>query len=813
MPSQIIEIDQFEAAFSVPANKREETMRRFSTLMIDADQLRSCGSNGVVSKAQNAFGECFAVKRLRASIVDTPLPDIPVAQVSSGAIASFRHEYESQLMVSRLRGFPRLFGYAMAGNEPLIIMEWIEGVSLADAFVQLGMDNKRLTNELSETPAQPDGDIQQGSITLQPITYQVDPEVVMVLGAQLFGILANLDMLATRPVHRDISPSNVMIRTNRCSLEDQALQKDFDLCIIDFGSTTLIDEQNPTFTATTSILRHATPEYAPPEMLTDTLPNILELRQSPTIDVYAVCSILYQALAGHTPYQISRHPGEVPYLLKVHNAIEPLNASNLVRPTNDSQHQEAFLRACTAIMQGLSIEQSQRPSAADLRDICLLACEEGPLTARETRASSTEEEQTNDHAFASEASSASTLITLDAQGDTISVREASFEHAADPETIVPVNLHEPERLQRDHSHPIHRQPILSRRGFLALAGCAALAIVGGGAFVALSNSASNATDASNAPVSDSANFSSASATATYTGGSLYSARDPETGLWGYLNAQRQWVIAPAFQTVPGLFVGGLALAKDQQSTLFGYINEQGEWALKPLYLKANMFGEGKAFVQPSSAASDSLGGWIDTKGNWTIEPTFFGGGVFKQGLATCRTGSDNSSRWGYVDETGAIVIPEQFMDAGSFSDDGLALAAAHVGQYGWIDRQGAWAIEPQYGKAASFSEGLAGFMDPFSEKWGYLDTTGTEVIAPVFADARLFKAGIAACQDAESKQWGFIDKQGAWAIEPKFEHAGDFAHGLAPAQDAETGKFGYIDDTGYWVIPPQYLDVNLNVME
>ena len=102
MPSQIIEIDQFEAAFSVPADKREETMRRFSTLMIDTGQLRSYGSNGVVNKAQNAFGECFAVKRLRASVNDTPLPDIPVAHASSGAIVSFRHEYESQLAVSRV---------------------------------------------------------------------------------------------------------------------------------------------------------------------------------------------------------------------------------------------------------------------------------------------------------------------------------------------------------------------------------------------------------------------------------------------------------------------------------------------------------------------------------------------------------------------------------------------------------------------------------------------------------------------------------------------------------------------------------------
>lgn len=808
-PSQIIEIDQFEAAFSVPADKREETMRRFSTLMIDAGQLRSYGSNGVVNKAQNAFGECFAVKRLRAIVNETPLPDIPIAHASSGAIASFRHEYESQLAVSRLRGFPQLFGYAMAGSDPLIIMEWIDGISLADAFEQLS-DNDRATSAAQPQAANEfNATSLSAANTAQPTMHQVDPAIVMAIGAQLFGILANLDALAARPVHRDISPSNVMIRTNQRSLNYQAAQKDFDLCLIDFGSTTLIDEQNPTFTATTSILRHATPEYAPPEMLTDTLPNILELRQSPSIDVYATCSILYQELTGHTPYQIGQHPGEVPYLLKTHNTIEPLNVSSLAPQANDPQHEEALSHACAAIMQGLSVEQSERPSAADLRDVFLAASGKAPLVSRDVAALTVEKNQVGLEQNADEDSSAleafpsSTLITLDTLGDKASVREASFVHAADPESN--------ESSSRASAPSVPHRPLFSRRGFLALAGCAIVAIAGGSAFAALSNGANTTTDAADSSASDSSN--SAPATVAYTGGSLYSARDPETGLWGYLNAQRQWVIAPTFQTVPGLFVEGLALAKDQQSTLFGYINEQGEWALEPLYLKANMFGEGKAFVQPSSVANDSLGGWIDTKGEWAIEPAFFGGGVFKQGLATCRTGSDNSSRWGYVDETGTIVIPEQFMDAGPFSDDGLALAAAHVGQYGWIDKQGAWAIEPQYGKAASFSEGLAGFMDPFSEKWGYLDKTGAEVIAPVFADARLFKTGMAACQDAESKLWGFIDQRGEWTIEPKFEHAGDFAHGLAPAQDAETGKFGYIDDTGYWVIPPQYLDVNLNVME
>lgn len=779
MSAQILELDQFEVAFSVPASSRDEALRRFSTLLLDETHMRRYGSNGVVSRAQNVFGEFFAVKRLRTGHEETPLPEIPPSRASSGALAAFRNEYESLLAVSNVRGFPRLYGYGMVGNDPLIVMEWIEGVSLADAFLQMKSRNAHRS---------------------------IDPETVFAIGAELFGILARLDALSARPVHRDISPANVMVRTARCSLEDQIEQGAFDLCLVDFGSTTLIDEQNPAFTATTNILRHATPEYAPPEMLADTLPNVIELRRSPAIDVYAASSILYEALTGCTPFRVSEHPGEVPYLVKTQNAIEPLNAVLFTSGQDGPDGQDrigCLQRACGAIMRGLDADQEKRPSAAAMRDAMLVS---GNVQAASPVQSADGETPAFAHPAYGSAPVSRPLLTREGRNRAASVRKASFEHADDPG-------------QDDNSRDSKR-PSLSRRGFLAAVGCAALVVVGGGAYAMLSDAGRDSgepetEDAGSDEVQAAADAPSnaAQATAVYEGGSLYSAKDPETMLWGYLNAQRQWVIAPTFQTVPGLFVGGLALAKDQLSTLFGYINERGEWALKPLYPKANMFGEGKAFVQSPSGSGTSLGGWIDTNGDWAIEPAFFGGGVFKQGLATCRTGSDNASRWGYVDETGAIVISEQFMDAGSFSDDGLALAAAHVGQYGWIDKQGEWVIEPQYGKAASFSEGLAGFMDPFSELWGYLDKGGSQVIAPVFADARLFKTGMAACQDAESKLWGFIDPRGEWVIEPKFEHAGDFVHGLAPAQDAQTKKFGYIDDTGYWVIPPQYLDVNLNVME
>lgn len=739
--AEIIEIEEFEAAFPVGPSARDDVMRRFSTLLLDTGQPRRYGSNGIVSKAHNVFGETFAVKRLRAGLEETPLPDIPPAKASSGAAAAFRKEYESQLAVSNMRGFPRLFGYGSFGDAHLIIMEWVEGTSLAEV--------------LSRGPL-------------------LAPEAVMAMGAELFTVLSNLDSLSSRPVHRDLSPSNIIVKTHDRSLEEQLASRSFDLCIIDFGSTTLIDEQNPSFTALTSILRHATPEYAPPEMLTETLPNILELRQSPAIDVYAVCSVLYEALAGHTPYRVSEHPREVPYLLKTQTAVPPLCI-------------EGYEEACAMIMRGLSDDPDRRPSAAEMRDVLLRACGKssaGPYVSPSQHGG---------------IDGVGQQVLPMHQGRT-SVRDASFEHAND------VGLHE-------GTQPPTKKKSVSRRGFIALAGAIGLVAVGGGAMALLGRTP--------AEQQSSSSSSSASVAAPDEGGALYSAQDPDTGLWGFLNSQRQWVILPKFATTPGLFSDGLACVEDSGTGLYGYIDRSGEWALDPVYPAANMFGEGLAFVQAPSEATDAavgpegvpLGGWIDTKGNWAFEAKYYGGGVFKNGLATFTTGRDVGQHWGYLDKQGNVVIEEKFRDAGPFSENGLALAAEMTASYGWIDLSGNWAFKKKYGRASGFSEGLAACMDGVTELWGYVDASGTEVLPLSYLEARNFKNGVAAVKDKETDLWGYIEQDGSWAIKPKFRRAGDFAHGLAPAQDADTGYFGYIDDTGHWVIPPQYESVNLNVME
>ena len=50
--------------------------------------------------------------------------------------------------------------------------------------------------------------------------------------------------------------------------------------------------------------RGATPDFAPPEMLTEDIANVSTMRKSSAVDVYAAASVLYLLLSGHTPFDL-----------------------------------------------------------------------------------------------------------------------------------------------------------------------------------------------------------------------------------------------------------------------------------------------------------------------------------------------------------------------------------------------------------------------------------------------------------------------------------------------------------------------------
>ena len=90
--------------------------------------------------------------------------------------------------------------------------------------------------------------------------------------------------------------------------------------------------------------------------------------------------------------------------------------------------------------------------------------------------------------------------------------------------------------------------------------------------------------------------------------------------------------------------------------------------------------------------------------------------------------------------------------------EGLALVRNGFGNYGYIDESGEVVIPCQWKWGWSFSDGLARVQDA-NDKWGYIDKTGKVVIPCQWKDSGSFSEGLAIVQDADGKWWK-IDKTG-----------------------------------------------------
>lgn len=281
---RLARVDGFEPAVALGTDELPAYLRRFTMLFADDATMRR-GGIGRVTRAVNAQGEAVALKQLILPTRDEFDDDVAHEALVTKFKAAFREEYECHRALSGLKGFPRLYGWGEVDGVPAIVMEWVEGETLARLRPRLAVDDAG----------------------------RLSPLVAARLGRDLFDLLCRMSLVGEGFVHRDISPANIMVRTARLPLDRQLAEGTFDLCLIDFGSSLALEPASAvagtggkaSFTERYATLRRATVAYAPPEMLTDDIPDLRMLRMSPAIDVYAAASTVYELIAGVAPYEVA----------------------------------------------------------------------------------------------------------------------------------------------------------------------------------------------------------------------------------------------------------------------------------------------------------------------------------------------------------------------------------------------------------------------------------------------------------------------------------------------------------------------------
>lgn len=258
---RLARVDGFEPAIALGQGELPAYLRRFTMLFADDATMRR-GGIGRVTRAVNAQGEAVALKQLILPTRDEFDDDAAHEALVAKFKAAFREEYECHRALSGLKGFPRLYGWGEVDGVPAIVMEWVEGETLARLRSRLAVDDAG----------------------------RLSPLVAARLGRDLFDLLCRMSLVGEGFVHRDISPANIMVRTARLPLDRQLAEGTFDLCLIDFGSSLALEPASAvagtggkaSFTERYATLRRATVAYAPASTVYELIAGIAPYEAAPS---------------------------------------------------------------------------------------------------------------------------------------------------------------------------------------------------------------------------------------------------------------------------------------------------------------------------------------------------------------------------------------------------------------------------------------------------------------------------------------------------------------------------------------------------
>src|ERR1017187_750385 len=206
-------------------------------------------------------------------------------------------------------------------------------------------------------------------------------------------------------------------------------------------------------------------------------------------------------------------------------------------------------------------------------------------------------------------------------------------------------------------------------------------------------------------------------------------------LWGYVDHNGKYVVYPKYKNA-GIFRNGMAPVQDVFGK-WGYIDKQGRYVIQSKFSYANSYSDGLAFVR----SSDGKGSFINSAGDVVIleQPSapWIEVRAFSYGFApvkmTQREGYVQKNMWLFIDKTGKPMNSSLYFDAREFSG-GLAAVKVTPYRWGFIDQTGRLVIQASFSAVeGAFTDGFALVKDANSPNplWSVIDHAGQHVIRDI----------------------------------------------------------------------------------
>jgi len=228
----------------------------------------------------------------------------------------------------------------------------------------------------------------------------------------------------------------------------------------------------------------------------------------------------------------------------------------------------------------------------------------------------------------------------------------------------------------------------------------------------------------------------------------------EDGLWGFKNDHDEIIVEPQYSYVHP-FSEGLAFARGVEGREYqtGFIDLTGKLIIPlPYIFSVSRFSEGFALIREWDGLTDDefLDPWvpaaigsigyvifIDRTGQDVFGQKFHFASPFSEGLAFTRGLEGKEHMTGFIDTTGALVIPlPNVIEGGTFSE-GFAVITKRMwdranenvlitgtpGPRVFIDRAGQNTFGQEFLSVTPFSDGLAR-VSLLNGNMAFIDTTG-----------------------------------------------------------------------------------------
>ncbi|CAN5150409.1 hypothetical protein BH11CYA1_BH11CYA1_16600 [soil metagenome] len=229
-----------------------------------------------------------------------------------------------------------------------------------------------------------------------------------------------------------------------------------------------------------------------------------------------------------------------------------------------------------------------------------------------------------------------------------------------------------------------------------------------------------------------------------------------------------------------------ALTKDRAS--YGVMNTSGQVVLLEQFEEGITIFKNAIIASPRSSSNkfrETIPRYIiDLTGKKLIEKPLGEMDTPEGGMLAVK----NGDLWGYIDNTGKLVIPYKFSNAHSFykdhavifEKDGLAIIDRQ-GNIVWSGKKDQVVGTNKYG-LRTIKVGQSILLTQIDKSVGF---------APLgwFADDEELKAFSAYSDNYPGSKYGFVNRQGDVVIEPKFDQVSAFYKGTAMAQNGKEAFF------------------------